>query len=87
MPFTSYRVRALKGVLARAKLLEEGNPLLLLCAILYAKVLKVAQATRIAVIARIIMVTYKLLARANKVKQEIYNLASNILSKGAYIRF
>jgi len=33
------------------------------------------------------MVTYKLLARANKVKQEIYNLASNILSKGAYIRF
>jgi len=42
MPFTSYRVRALKGVLVKVKLLEEGDLPLLPCAILYAKVLRVA---------------------------------------------
>ena len=39
------------------------------------------------IIARIIIATYKLLARVNKVEQEIYYLASNVLSKGTSIRF
>ena len=83
MPFASYGVRALKGVLIKAKLFKESNPLLLL----RAKVLRVAQAIRIVAIARIIIATYKLLARVNKVEQEIYYLASNVLSKGASIGF
>jgi hypothetical protein len=82
-PFASCGVQALKGVLIRAELLEEGNlPLLL-----YTKVLRVARATRIAAIARIIIAIYKLLACVNKVKQEIYYLASNVPSKSASIRF
>jgi hypothetical protein len=52
-----------------------------------ARVLRVAQATRIAAIARIIIATYKLLAYINKVEQEIYYFASNVPSKGASIRF
>jgi len=87
MPFTSCGVRALARVLVRAELLEKGNLPLLLRAILRARVLRVARATRIAAIARIIIATYKLLARVNKVKQEIYSLASNVPSKGARIRF
>jgi hypothetical protein len=76
-PFIGYRVRALKGVLVRAELLEEGNlPLLL-----RAGVLRAAQAIRITI------ATYKLLARVNKVEQEIYYLASNVPSKGASIGF
>jgi hypothetical protein len=83
IPFISRGVRALKGVLARAESLEESNlPLLL-----RARVLRVAQAARIAVIARIIIVTYKLLACVNKVEQEIYYLASNVPSKGASTGF
>jgi hypothetical protein len=63
-PFASRGVRALKGVLVRAKSLEEGDlPLLL-----RAGVLKVAQAARIAAIARITIATYKLLARVSKVE-------------------
>jgi hypothetical protein len=65
-------------VLVRAKLLEKGNlPLLRI------RVLRVAQAARVAGAARIIIATYKLLAYINKVEQEIYYLASNVLSKGA----
>jgi hypothetical protein len=65
------------------KLLKKGNlPLLP-----RARVLRVAQATRIAAIARIIIATYKLLAYINKVEQEIYYFASNVPSKGASIRF
>jgi len=86
-PFASFKVRALVRVLARAELLEESNLLLLLYAALRAGVLRVAQATRIAAIARITIATYKLLARVNKVEQEIYNLASNVPSKGARIGF
>jgi hypothetical protein len=37
--------------------------------------------------AKIIIATYKLLARVNKVKQEIYYFISNIPSKGAQIGF
>jgi hypothetical protein len=73
----------LEGVLVRAESLKESNPPLLL----RARVLRAAQITRTAAIARIIIATYKLLARVNKVEQEIYYLASNILSKGASIRF
>jgi hypothetical protein len=82
-PFASRGVQALKGVLVRAKSLEESNlPLLL-----RVRVLRVTRVARIAVIARIIIATYKLLACVNKVEQEIYYLASNIPSKGASIRF
>jgi hypothetical protein len=73
----------LKGVLARAESLKEGDLLLLL----RARVLRVAQAARIAAIARIIIATYKLLARVNKVEQEIYYFASDVPSKGASIGF
>jgi predicted small integral membrane protein len=77
------RGSSFKRGLARAKLLEEGNPPLLP----RAGVLRVAQATGIAAIVRIIIATYKLLARVSKVEQEIYYLASNVPSKGASIRF
>ena len=87
MPFTSCGVRALARVLVRAELLEKGNLPLLLRAILRIKVLRVAQAIRIAAIARIIIATYKLLACDYKVEQEIYYLASKILSKGACAGF
>jgi hypothetical protein len=82
-PFTSCRVRALKGVLVRAELLEEGNLLLLL----RARVLRAIRAARIAAIAGITIATYKLLARVNKVEQEIYYFASNVPSKGASTGF
>jgi hypothetical protein len=67
VPFASYKVQALKGVLVRAKLLEKGN-LPLLGTLPHAKVLGAAQAIRIVAKARIIIATYKLLARVNKVK-------------------
>jgi hypothetical protein len=82
-PFASCGVRALKGVLVRVELLEEGNLLLLL----HAGVLRAIQAIRIAAIARLIIATYKLLARVNKVEQEIYYFASNIPSRGASTGF
>ena len=87
MPFTSCGVRALAKVLVRAELLEKGNLPLLLRAILCAGVLRVVRAIRIAAIVGIIIATYKLLARVNKVEQEIYSLTSNVPSKSAYIGF
>jgi len=86
-PFTSRGVRALAKVLIKAELLEEGNLPLLPRAVPRAGVLRVARAARIAAIIGIIIATYKLLARVNKVEQEIYNLASNVPSKGAYTGF
>jgi len=62
------------------ELLEEDN-LPILRALLYARVLGAAQAIEI------IIATYRLLACANNVEQEIYYFASNIPSKGARIGF
>ena len=86
-PFASFKVRALAKVLVRAELLEKGNLPLLLRAILCAGVLRVVRAIRIAAIVGIIIATYKLLARVNKVEQEIYGLASNVPSRGAHTGF
>jgi hypothetical protein len=72
----------LEGVLVKAELLEESN-----LPLLRARVLRVARATWAAGAAGITIATYKLLARVNKVEQEIYYLASDIPSRGARIGF